>query len=80
MTAHLSNASNPATRTTKARPMPDMDIVLHLIDKFFIYLHGQQYMFLHRETLVNDYLRGTVDPELIFALCAVAARYVTTGF
>ncbi|KIX09189.1 uncharacterized protein Z518_00268 [Rhinocladiella mackenziei CBS 650.93] len=75
MSAHQSNGIYPTITTTEARPMPDMDIVLHLIDKFFIYLHGQQYTFLHRESLVDDYLGGAAAPELIFALCAVAARF-----
>ncbi|KAG9243368.1 fungal-specific transcription factor domain-containing protein [Calycina marina] len=60
---------------THVRSMPSIDIVLHLIDTYFEYVHNEQYGFLDRGPLVKGFLDGTVPPVLIYSICAVSARF-----
>jgi len=57
--------------------MPNKSITLHLIDVYFQYIHNQQYGFLHRQTLEDDFAVGKASPLLTYSICAVASRLVS---
>jgi len=57
--------------------MPNKNITLHLIDVYFQHIHNQQYGFLHRQTLEDDFRIGKAPALLMYSICAVASRSVT---
>ncbi|ANB14993.1 Cha4p [Sugiyamaella lignohabitans] len=70
--------SGPPTR--KGSPeidslLPPSDIVIHLAEVYFKYIHNQTYSFLHKPTFMIRLRRGDVNRGLVLALCGLAARF-----
>ncbi|ODV92053.1 hypothetical protein CANCADRAFT_55792 [Tortispora caseinolytica NRRL Y-17796] len=54
---------------------PEPHILEHLVELFFIHIHNQEYFFLHRRTFITKLREGKVKPSLLFAVCAISARF-----
>ncbi|GAO48951.1 hypothetical protein SAICODRAFT_18902 [Saitoella complicata NRRL Y-17804] len=59
--------------------LPVMDIpkaaVLHLIGLFFTHVNNHQYELLHKEWFLEELRKERVSAGLLYAMCAVAAKY-----
>ncbi|KAF2768556.1 hypothetical protein EJ03DRAFT_343900 [Teratosphaeria nubilosa] len=56
--------------------MPPSELITHLADVFFKHL-GCNYPFLQRDRFLRDLAEKQVDPVLVDAVCALAARFST---
>lgn len=57
-------------------PVPPSELIMHLANTFFTHL-GCNYPFLQRERFLRDLEEKQVDPVLVDAVCALAARFST---
>ncbi|PPJ52843.1 hypothetical protein CBER1_11724 [Cercospora berteroae] len=57
-------------------PMPPSELITHLVNTFFTHL-GCNYPFLQRDRFIKDLEEKQVDPVLVDAVCALAARFST---
>ncbi|KAF2216643.1 hypothetical protein CERZMDRAFT_109476 [Cercospora zeae-maydis SCOH1-5] len=56
--------------------MPPSELITHLVNTFFTHL-GCNYPFLQRDRFIKDLEEKQVDPVLVDAVCALAARFST---
>lgn len=73
----VANVVTSAPRLYSNVDLPPEELVLHLVDLYFSHVHGQTYNFLHKQSFVQRVKTGQVNPTLLFALCALTARYST---
>ncbi|ODQ68157.1 hypothetical protein NADFUDRAFT_44790 [Nadsonia fulvescens var. elongata DSM 6958] len=51
------------------------ELVEHLAELYFKYVHNHTYSFLHKPSFMNQLRAGKVSPVLIYALCGLCARF-----
>ncbi|KAI9022842.1 fungal-specific transcription factor domain-containing protein [Phycomyces nitens] len=54
--------------------LPSLDIILHLVDLFFKYINSV-FPLIHRGTLRQAIMNGTVSKPLLWSVLAIAARF-----
>ena len=71
-----SSVPGPIGEDPRDHLLPSLEVLEHLCELYFTHIYSQHYPFLHRETFMAELPNHR--PVLLFALCAVAARFSKT--
>ena len=61
--------------TDGADALPSLELREHLVEVYFDCVYGQAYHLLHKPSFMRKLRAGKVPPVLMFAICAVSARF-----
>lgn len=67
--------SVPFTKVETHTPLPPRSVLLKLVDIYFTHVNNQAYGFLHRPTFLRQVEEGSVSDGLLYAICAISARF-----
>ncbi|EPX70619.1 transcription factor [Schizosaccharomyces octosporus yFS286] len=68
----LASLTMPSTPVTE---LPPLELRIHLAEVFFHCCHGQAYNLFHRPTFFESLNNNTIPLVLVYAMCAVSARF-----
>ncbi|EPY51779.1 transcription factor, variant [Schizosaccharomyces cryophilus OY26] len=68
----LTSLTMPSTPVTE---LPPLELRIHLAEVFFHCCHGQAYNLFHRPTFFESLNSNTIPLVLVYAICAVSARF-----